>query len=88
MKMNFNANTMRDEDAISLVEQYLNDTYGIDAYGASVFVVWKCKTIQNVKFIVGTSYNNNFFELTLNGDTNELYIDVYRKIDKVTIFNK
>ena len=88
--MNFNANTMRDEDAISLVEQYLNDTYGIDAYayGASVFVVWKCKTIQNVKFIVGTSYNNNFFELTLNGDTNELYIDVYRKIDKVTIFNK
>ena len=81
--LKFNANTMRDDDAISLVEEYLNDNYG--AFDARVFVVWKCKTIQNVKFIVGTNYNNNFFELTFNGDANELYIDVYKKIDKVTV---
>lgn len=85
MLINFNANTMDDEDAISLVNQYLADTYDIIPYGYNVFVVWKCKTIQNVKFIVGTNYNNNFFELTFNGDANELYIDVYEKIDKVTI---
>ena len=88
MKINFNANTMKDEDAILIVKQYLYEKYGADAYGTYIFVVWKCKTIQNVKFIVGTSYNNNFFELTLNGDANELYIDVYRKINKVIIFNK
>lgn len=81
--LNFNANTMRDEDAISIVKQYLYDTYGVNTYDGDVFVVWKCKTIQNVKFIVGTNYNNYFFELTLNGDANELYIDVYTKIDKV-----
>ena len=85
MNMNFNANTMRDEDAISVVNQYLADTYDIVPYEYNVFVVWKCKTIQNVKFIVGTNYNNHLFELTLNGDANELYIDVYEKIDKVTI---
>ncbi len=83
--MKYNANTMTDEDAISVVEQYLNNTYGIDAIDANVFVVWKCKTIQNVKFIVGTNYNNNFFELTLNGDANELYVDVYKKERKVVI---
>lgn len=86
--MKYNANTMSDRDAIEVVEQYLNDTYGIDAFDANVFVVWKCKIIQNVKFIVGTNYNNNFFELTLNGDANELYIDVYNKINKVIIFDK
>lgn len=85
MLINFNANTMKDEDAISVVNHYLANTYNIIPYEYNVFVVWKCKTIQNVKFIVGTNYNNNFFELTFNGDANELYIDVYNKIDKVTI---
>ena len=49
------------------------------------FVVWKCKTIQNVKFIVGTTFDNSIYELTLNGDKNELYIDVYEKTDKVIL---
>ena len=83
--LNFNANTMSDEDAIEVVARYLRDTYDDFDYGFNIFVVWKCKTIQNVKFIVGTNYNNNFFELTLNGDANELYVDVYKKIDKVII---
>jgi hypothetical protein len=49
------------------------------------FVVWKCKTIQNVKFTVGTTFNNSIYELTFNGDKNELYVDVYEKMDKVII---
>lgn len=83
--MLYNANTMTDKDAISIVTKYLIDTYDDFDYGFDVFVVWKCKTIQNVKFIVGTSYNNNFFEITLNGDKNEIYLDVYHKIDKKII---
>ena len=53
----------------------------------NLFVVWKCKTIQNVKFIVGTS-DNHLIELTFNGDEDELYIDVYKKERKVTIRQK
>ena len=82
----FTANTMTDEDAIKIVNDYLKENRHIGV-PIDTFVVWKCKTIQNVKFIVGTSINN-FFELTLNGDNNELYIDVYYKVDKVTIRGK
>lgn len=83
--MLYSANTMTDKDAEDIVREYLTSKYGFDATDARVFVVWKCKTIQNVKFIVGTSYNNNFFEITLNGDKNEIYLDVYQKIDKKII---
>lgn len=80
----FDANTMTDEDAFEVVKDYLRDVYDIKGFflPRSFFIVWKCKTIQNVKFIVGTTFNNNIYELTFNGDKNELYVDVYEKIDK------
>lgn len=81
----FNANTMTDEDALEVVEDYIRDTYHINSYLYKNFVIWKCKTIQNVKFIVGTTFDNSIYELTLNGDKNELYIDVYEKTDKVIL---
>lgn len=83
--MKYNANKITDVNAINLVEVYLINKLGVNPNEAKAFVVWKCKTIQNVKFIVGTNYNNYFFELTLNGDADELYIDVYKKIDKVVM---
>ena len=79
----FNANTMTDKDALGVIEDYIRNTYNINSYLYRSFVIWKCKTIQNVKFIIGTNFNNNIYELTFNGDKNELYIDVYEKIDKV-----
>lgn len=81
----FNANTMTDEDALRVVEDYIRNTHNINSYLYKNFVVWKCKTIQNVKFIVGTTFDNSIYELTLNGDKNELYIDVYEKTDKVIL---
>lgn len=82
MKYDFNANTMTDGDAMRVVEDILIEHYGLNAVDAKIFVVWKCKTIQNVKFIVGTTYDNVIYELTLNGDKNELYVDHYEKIHK------
>lgn len=81
----FNANTMTDEDALRVVEDYIRNTHHINSYLYKNFVIWKCKTIQNVKFIVGTTFDNSIYELTLNGDKNELYIDVYEKTDKVIL---
>lgn len=45
-----------------------------------VFVVWSCKTLQNNKALLSTSISDGmYYELTYNGDKNELYFDAYKK---------
>lgn len=90
MKYNFNSNTMTDADAIEVVKNYLKTDESLSSIDdCRVFVIWKCKTIQNVKFVLGvtcsTGYysgNGDIFELTLNGDAHEIYLDCYTKYDK------
>lgn len=51
-----------------------------------VFIVWKCKTIQNWKYLIATSLADGmYYEVTYNGDRHEWYLDVYKKIDKQII---
>ena len=45
-----------------------------------VFVVWSCKTLQNNKALLSTTVADGmYYELTYNGDKNELYFDAYKK---------
>ena len=45
-----------------------------------VFVVWSCKTLQNNKALLSTTVPDGmYYELTYNGDKNELYFDAYKK---------
>lgn len=45
-----------------------------------VFTVWYCKTLQNSKALLSTTVSDGmYYELTYNGDKNELYLDVYKK---------
>lgn len=45
-----------------------------------VFVVWVCKTLQNNKALLSTTVSDGmYYELTYNGDKNELYVDAYKK---------
>ncbi len=45
-----------------------------------VFVVWVCKTLQNNKALLSTTVSDGmYYELTYNGDKNELYMDAYKK---------
>lgn len=47
-----------------------------------VFVVWFCKTLQNWKALVSTTVSDGmYYEVTHNGDTNENYVDVYKKCE-------
>lgn len=46
-----------------------------------IFVVWYAKTLQNHKALLGTRFSNHYFECTYNGDKEEMYMDVYDKID-------
>lgn len=45
-----------------------------------VYVVWLCKTLQNSKALLSTTIlDGMYYELTYNGDKNELYLDAYKK---------
>ena len=47
-----------------------------------VFTVWKCKTLQNWKFLISTSLHDGmYYELTYNGDQQEWYLDAYKKFE-------
>ena len=45
-----------------------------------MFVVWSCKTLQNHKALLSTTVSDGmYYELTYNGDKQELYFDAYKK---------
>ena len=51
-----------------------------------VYVVWKCKTLQNWKALASTTlFDGMCYELTLNGDKQEIYLDAYKKFENRAI---
>ena len=77
-----------DERAIQLVLNYVAEH--LDKSGPEhdfdVFIVWKCKTIQNWKYLISTSlFDGMYYELTYNGDKKEWYLDAYKKLQKKVI---
>ena len=51
-----------------------------------VFVVWFCKTLQNWKVLASTNVSDGmYYEVTHNGDRNETYVDVYKKLENFTV---
>ncbi|MDY3006010.1 DUF6275 family protein [Anaerococcus porci] len=46
-----------------------------------VFVVWSCKTLQNSKALLSMPHKGAlYYEFTLNGDKEEIYMNAYRKL--------
>ena len=51
-----------------------------------VYIVWFSKTLQNFKALVSTAVSDGmYYEITYNGDKNELYLDAYKKWEKKKI---
>lgn len=51
-----------------------------------VYIVWQCKALQNWKALASTTLPDGmYYELTLNGDKNELYLDAYKKFENKCI---
>lgn len=47
-----------------------------------VYVVWSTKVLQNNKALLSTPLPDGmYYELTYNGDKNELYFDAYKKFE-------
>ena len=72
------------EKARQIVVDYFNShvdkTDGVQISIEDVYVVWFCKTLQNWKALLSTNVPDGvYYEITHNGDTNETYVDVYKK---------
>ena len=51
-----------------------------------VFVVWLCKTLQNNKALLSTTlFDGMYYEITLNGNKNEAYVDAYKKWENFVV---
>lgn len=53
-----------------------------------VYIVWTCKALQNWKACISTTLPDGmYYEVTYNGDTDELYLDAYKKFENKCIKN-
>ena len=51
-----------------------------------VYTVWKCKALQNWKFLLSTTlYDGMYYKLTYNGDEKVWYLDAYKKFENCCI---
>lgn len=67
------------------VDDHLDKSDEIPYY--EVYIVWYCKTLQNWKALVSTTLNDGmYYELTLNGNKREIYLDAYKKWENKVMF--
>lgn len=51
-----------------------------------VYIVWQCKALQNFKALVSTNVPDGmYYEITYNGDKNEIYVDAYKKWENFVV---
>ena len=66
--------------------EHIDKTDGKVISEVDVFIVWCCKTLQNNKALASTTLSDGmYYELTYNGDKDELYFDAYKKWENVCI---
>ena len=73
-----------DTKAIGIVENYVREHLDKSDPDPEleVFIVWKCKILQNWKYQLSTTLPDGmYYELTYNGDKEEWYLDAYKKFE-------
>ena len=77
-----------DKKVIELVKEYILNHLdkGDETPQFEIFTVWKCKILQNWKYLVSSTLPDGmYYELTYNGDKKEWYLDAYKKFENVCI---
>ena len=73
------------------VVDYTNTTMNLNSINPpvhiaadDVYVVWLNRTLQNNKALLSTTVEDGMcYEVTYNGDKNELYFDAYKHVENV-----
>ena len=86
--MSINTDSKFLSKAIDMVADYtdehLDKTNNQTDY--TVFVVWYCKTLQNFNALLSTTLPDGmYYEVTYNGDKDEIYLDAYKKFENRAI---
>lgn len=76
--------------AFSAILMYVNDNLdkadGTKLEANDIYVVWLCKTLQNCKGLFSTKLPDGmYYEVTYNGDAEEMYLDAYKKWENVVV---
>ena len=79
-----------DGKAIDIVNAYVLEHIDksdiVDGFSFQTYIVWKCKILQNWKYLISTSlFDGMYYELTYNGDKKEWYLDAYKKFENRVI---
>ena len=62
--------------------EHVDKIDGVKISAENVYIVWYCKTLQNWKALARTTLPDGmYYELTVNGDKNEMYLDAYKKFE-------
>lgn len=78
--------TLCKENVVNYFNENVDKTDNVFITQEDVYVVWYCKTLQNHKALLSTNiFDGMYYELTYNGDKNELYLDAYKKWKNVKI---
>ena len=68
------------EEIVKYFNNECDNTDNFELTTDDVFVVWNCKTLQNNKALLSTTVSDGmYYEITYNGDKNEVYFDAYKK---------
>ena len=64
--------------------EYLNNEAEINEN--AVYCVWLCRTLDNNKALLSTTlFDGMYYEVTFNGNKNEVYFDAYKKLENKCI---
>lgn len=73
----------------TLVVKYVNEHLTDEREYISreqVYIVWLCKILQNNKALVSTTVEDGmYYEITYNGDKDEIYFDAYKKCENICV---
>lgn len=74
------------EKAKDAIRKLANEKYDELYDDTDINVVWQCKVLKNIKAImIDDGKNERMYEVTYNGEKDELYIDAYEKTENFCI---
>lgn len=82
--MNFCMDNRAKEIVVSYIYEHLDKSDDLPWF--NVYIVWKCKTLQNWKYLLSSDLlDGMYYELTYNGDKEEWYLDAYKKFENKVV---